>query len=239
MERVGIVSYRAVRAIVGRLPARAAWTVIGWFGQLTYRLWPSKRQWANENFGHVLGLPPDHPDVQRLALRAYRNYARYLVELMRLPRMPLEDIAARVEPAGLASLIRLWRETGGLILVAAHVGNNEFVAGGVASHGLPIIVLADDTTFPEMFDLLKREREKWGVRIVPWLRAARRPGVSDRSASTSGTSAARRSVFTSRSSPRMACAFAGSTVPAATSTNLASCCPSIRGCSFVSYRRLA
>jgi len=168
VERTGIVSYRAVRAIVGRLPARAAWTVLGWITQLTYLLWPAKRKWSNVNFAHVLGLPPDHPDVRRMARAAYRNYARYLVELMRLPRMPLEAIATRVESQGVESLIEIWRESGGLILVAAHVGNNEFVAGGVASHRLPINVLADDTSFPEMFDLLKRERERWGVRIVPW-----------------------------------------------------------------------
>lgn len=168
VERTGLISYRAVRAVVGRLPARPAWTVIGWIAQLTYLLWPSKRRWANTNFAHVLGLPPDHPEVRRLALRAYRNYARYLVELMRLPRMPLDDIARRVDPGGLESLMRIWRETGGVILVAAHIGNNEFIAGGVAHAGLPLNVLADDTSFPEMFDLLKREREKWGVRIVPW-----------------------------------------------------------------------
>jgi len=168
VERAGLTGYRAVRAVVGRLPARPAWTVLGWVSQATYIAWPSKRRWANQNFGHVLGLSPDHPDVRRLALRAYRNYARYLVELMRLPRMRVEDIAAHVEPAGMDSLLRIWRESGALILVAAHVGNNEFVAGGVASHGLPINVLADDTAFPEMFDLLKREREQWGVRIVPW-----------------------------------------------------------------------
>ena len=168
VERMGLVSYRAMRALVGRLPARPAWTVLGWISQLTYLAWPSKRRWANQNFAHVLGLPAGHPEVRRLASRAYRNYARYLVELMRLPRMPLDEIARRVEPQGLESLISIWRETGGVILVAAHVGNNEFVAGGVASHGLPINVLADDTTFPGMFDLLKRERERWGVRIVPW-----------------------------------------------------------------------
>jgi KDO2-lipid IV(A) lauroyltransferase len=82
--------------------------------------------------------------------------------------MPLDEIAAKVEPEGIDRLIELWREEGGLILVAAHIGNNEFIAGGVAHHRLPINVLADDTTFPEMFDLLKREREAWGVRIVPW-----------------------------------------------------------------------
>src|SRR5205823_9646257 len=103
----------------------------------------SKRRWANANFGHVLGLPPNDPAVRRLALAAYRNYARYLVELMRLPRMPLERIADRVEPKGLETVLDLWRESGSLILVAAHIGNNEFVAGGMASHGLPINVLAD------------------------------------------------------------------------------------------------
>ena len=168
VERTGIVSYRAVRAIVGRLPARPAWTVLGWVTQLTYLLWPSKRRWSNVNFAHVLGLPPDDPEVRRLARRAYRTYARYLVELMRLPRMSLDEIADRVEPRGLDSLIEIWRESGAAILVAAHVGNNEFVAGGMASHRLPINVLADDTSFPEMFNLLKRERERWGVRIVPW-----------------------------------------------------------------------
>ncbi len=168
VERAGLVTYRVARAIVGRLPPRLAWTVLGWITQLTYRLWPAKRRWVNINFSHVLGLPPEDPEVRRLALRAYRNYARYLVELMRLPRMPLKEIAERVEPAGLDSLLEIWRSTGGVILLAAHVGNNEFIAGGVASHGLPISVLADDTSFPEMFDLLQRERARWGVRIVPW-----------------------------------------------------------------------
>ena len=168
VERTGVVSYRVVRAVVGRLPARPAWIVLGWITQSTYLIWPAKRRWVNLNFAHVLGVPPDDPAVRRLALAAYRNYARYLVELMRLPRMPLDRIAARVEPDGIEMLLDLWRESGGLILVAAHIGNNEFVAAGVAHHGLPINVLADDTSFPEMFDLLKREREGWGVRIVPW-----------------------------------------------------------------------
>ena len=168
LERAGVVGYRVARAIVGRLPPRLAWTVLGWIMQITYRVWPAKRRWVNVNFSHVLGLPPEDPAVRRLALRAYRNYARYLVELMRLPRMPLDEIAKRVEPEGLDTFLEIWRETGGVILLAAHVGNNEFLTAGVASHGLPLNVLGDDTSFPELFDLLKRERAQWGVRIVPW-----------------------------------------------------------------------
>ena len=168
LERTGVAAYRLVAAIVGRLPARPAWIVLGMITQASYLLWPSKRRWANLNFGHILGLPPNDPAVRRLALAAYRNYARYLIELMRLPRMPLDKAAARVEAQGIETLREIWRESGSLILVAAHVGNNEFVAAGAVSHGLPINVLADDTTFPEMFELLRRQRERWGVTIIPW-----------------------------------------------------------------------
>ncbi len=168
VERTGVAAYRAVGATIGRLPARPAWIVLGWITRWTYRLWPAKRRWVNLNFGHVLGVPPDDRAVRKLALAAYGNYARYLIELMHLPRMPLEKVAGRVESKGLEVLIETWRSSGSLILVAAHIGNNEFVAAGMASHGLPISVLADDTSFPEMFELLREQRQQWGVRIIPW-----------------------------------------------------------------------
>ena len=60
--------------------------------------WPGRRSGAGrtQNFGHVLGLPPDDPRVRRLALRAYREYGRYLVELMRLPSLPPEEVGRLV-----------------------------------------------------------------------------------------------------------------------------------------------
>jgi KDO2-lipid IV(A) lauroyltransferase len=87
---------------------------------------------------------------------------------MRLPRMPLEESGLRVESDGIETLEAAWREAGSLILAMAHVGNNEYVAAGLASRGWPISVLADDTAFPEMFELLRAQRERWSVRIIPW-----------------------------------------------------------------------
>ena len=49
-----------------------------------------------------------------------------------------------------------------------HVGNNEAVAAAIGRHGLPISVVADDSSFPEMFELLRRQRESWGVHVVAW-----------------------------------------------------------------------
>ena len=65
----------------------------------------------------------------------------------------------------------MWREApdgGGLIFAVGHVGNNEAVAASIARHGMPISVVADDSSFPELFELLRRQRESWGVHVIAW-----------------------------------------------------------------------
>ena len=168
VEKATIWGYKATAFILSHLPPRPAWVVIGTFSKAGYLLWPTKRRWVNANFGHVLGKPPGDRAVRALALRAYGHYARYLVELMRLPSMPADLRARLVDPEGIARLETAFRASNGLILSVGHIGNNEACAAGVASRGWPISVVADDSTFPEMFELLKQQRESWGVSIIPW-----------------------------------------------------------------------
>jgi KDO2-lipid IV(A) lauroyltransferase len=168
VEKMAVFAYRSAGWLLSRLPARPAWTVIGWFAQASYLAWPSKRRWSNQNFAHVLGTSPDDPAVRRLALRAYANYARYLVELMRLPGMAPEDAAALLDPEGIDEVERIWRASNGVIFIASHVGNNEAIAAGIGARGWPLSGVADDSTFPELFELLRRERARWGARVIPW-----------------------------------------------------------------------
>jgi KDO2-lipid IV(A) lauroyltransferase len=169
VERAAIVGYKTTAAVLAHVPPRLSRAVIGTAAQGSYLLWPAKRRFSNTNFGHVLGLPPEHPRVRRLALRAYREYARYIVELMRLPSRPHEELVAAVEEAGVVEMVDRWRASGRpLIVVAGHVGNNEAIGASLANRGYPVTVVADDTSFPELFELLKRQRESWGFNVVPW-----------------------------------------------------------------------
>ena len=168
VEKATVWGYKTTAFILSHLPARPAWIVIGTFSKASYLLWPTKRKWVDANFGHVLGRPPGDRAVRALALRAYGHYARYLVELMRLPSMPAALRATLVEPEGISELETVFRSSNGLILSVGHIGNNEACAAGVAWRGWPISVVADDSTFPEMFELLKQQRESWGVAIIPW-----------------------------------------------------------------------
>jgi KDO2-lipid IV(A) lauroyltransferase len=168
-ERAVVVGYRLTATVLAHIPPRLSRWVISTGSQAGYLLWPAKRRYSNINFSHVLGLPAGDPKVRRLALRAYREYATYVVELMRLPSRPPEELAGAVLTPGLDALVDMWRGSGGpVIVVAGHIGNNEAVAAGIAGRGYPVSVIADDSSFPELFDLLRRQRESWGVKVVPW-----------------------------------------------------------------------
>ena len=171
VERLAVAGYRALSWVLANVPPDLAANVVGRASQASYLAWPTKRRWSNRNFGHVLGLPPDHPRVREMALRAYHGYGRYLVELMRLPTRTPDERAAMVPDLDAVEFKRLWREApngGGLIFVVGHVGSNDAVAAAIARHEMPISVLADDTSFPELFELLRSQRESWGVKIIAW-----------------------------------------------------------------------
>ena len=169
VEKAAVIGYRSMSAVLAYTPPAISRAVIGGGNQLAYLAWPAKRRFSNVNFGHVLGLPPDDPRVARVALRAYREYARYMVELMRLPSGPMDALAASIEGDGIEAIIATWRDGGRpMIVCAGHVGNNEAVAAAIASRGLPANVVADDSSFPEIFEILRAQRESWGVHVIPW-----------------------------------------------------------------------
>jgi phosphatidylinositol dimannoside acyltransferase len=170
VERSVVLAYRATSWVLRTVPARPAGALLGLGAQASYLLWPTKRAWSNRNFGYVLGLPPDHPRVRRLALRAYRVYGDYLVELMRVPFLPADEVIKLIEPLDAAEIdrIRAAALEGGLICTAGHVGNNDAIGAAIAHLGLPLNAVADDSSFPELFDLLTRQREQWHATIIPW-----------------------------------------------------------------------
>jgi phosphatidylinositol dimannoside acyltransferase len=169
IEKAAIYAYRAGAWLMGRLPVPIARGVVSLLLQVSFVLWPKKRRYVNDNFAHVLGRPANSLEVRRKALAAYRSYARYVVELMRLPRLTNEQAEALVDTSTLLPLEAYWKSSGkGLILTTAHIGNLEGVARGIARHGWPIAAIADDSSFPELFDHLRRQRKAWGVELIPW-----------------------------------------------------------------------
>ena len=181
LEKLAIIAYRAGMWLMSRLPVPVARAIVSFLLQLSFFLVPAKRRYVNDNFAHVLGRPASSLEVRRKAYAAYRSYARYVVELMRLPRLTNDQAAALVDTSTLLPLEAYWKSIGkGIILTTAHIGNLEGVARGVARHGWPVSSIGDDTSFPELFDLLRRQRAEWGINLIPWRKLRELYGVLKR-----------------------------------------------------------
>lgn len=169
LERGVVLGYRMVAWVVAHVPPGLPRFLIARGAQVSYLLWPSKRRWSNANFAHVLGLPPGHRRVRWAAMGAYAEYARYVVEMMRLPHLPAEAAADLIPGVDIDVVEPVWKGAkGGLIFTLGHIGNPEAIAPAIAHRGWPTNVLADDSSFPELFELFRTQRERWGVHVIPW-----------------------------------------------------------------------
>jgi len=188
-ERFVVVAFRTASALLVRVPLRISEPIARMGFLAGYYLWPAKRRIIKTNAAHVLGLPRDHRDVARLARGIYGTYSRFAIEVMRLPNLPADEPLRLVELSGPQHerFIALWQrceaEGRGIIAVSGHIGSIEVFAGAYAQQGIPTYGLADDSAFPELFELLNRSRARWGVTIIPWkklrdvFRVMRKPAI--------------------------------------------------------------
>ena len=175
-ERFVVSVFRVVSRLLVRVPLRVSEPIakVGFIAG--YYLWPSKRRIIKRNAAHVLGLPVSHEDVAGLARGVYGTYSRFAIEVMRLPGLPADEPERLMIREGehhdrFLGLCRQCAEDGrGIIAVSGHIGSIEVFAGAYANEGLPTYGLADDSAFPELFELLNASRARWGVTIIPWKR---------------------------------------------------------------------
>ncbi len=168
-------SWRVAATLVQRLPKRLVYggAVVG--GELGYLLWGRRRKITKDNFAVVLGRPSEHPEVARVARRAFRNFGKYLTEIMRFPSMGHAELneLVKIDVDSLENL-RLARERGrGIIFVSAHFGNFE-IGGARIAQEIPLTVVADELENTRLMDFLVANREHKNVVILPPQGATRR-----------------------------------------------------------------
>jgi len=113
-------------------------------------------------------LPGSEKLVRARSLANYRTYGRFAAELLRLPSRSLRDIATDVDLTE-TSLLDDFRTRGqAAIFVGFHAGNNELGAAALGERKYDVSVVADDSAFPEMYELLRRLRAAWGIKVIDW-----------------------------------------------------------------------
>jgi len=175
-ERSVYAGYRLLMGLIGILPPRPIEALFAALAPLAYLLWPAKRRIADGNAAVVLGvadaegrpLPGSEKLVRARSLANYRSYGRFAAELLRLPSRSLRDIATDVDLTETSLLDDFQARGQAAIFVGFHAGNNELGAAALGERKYDVNVVADDTAFPEMYELLRRLRAAWGIKVIDW-----------------------------------------------------------------------
>lgn len=164
--RVQYGAWRAVSAVVERMPAQAAYALATGIGTTGYYLWPRARRAMHSNYSRVLpGVPKT--ERHRVARRSLVNYCKYLVDFIRFPKLTPTAIVEAVEGAEeFASLDRALNCGRGAVVVCMHFGNWDLGAGAAAARGYPLTVVAESFADDRLDAMVAGSRERLGMRLV-------------------------------------------------------------------------
>jgi KDO2-lipid IV(A) lauroyltransferase len=188
-ERLVVVLFRAASRVIAAAPERISLPIARGLFRIGYHGWPAKRKIILANATHVLRKPLADPAVGKLAKGIYSSYAQFTLDLMRLPHAPVDEPSRLMRRMGpghdrfMTEWVQVQADGRGIIAVSGHIGSIDIFAGAYAQLDVPTYGLADDTAYPELFDLLNRQRTRWGVTIIPWrnlreiFKVMRKPGV--------------------------------------------------------------
>ncbi len=156
------------------VPPRWSFAAAGAMGSGAYYVFGLRRQVAKENFSRVMGMPPDHPEVRRVARQSFQNYARYLRDVMLYPSTPTSELERRIVFHGLEYIEQSLALNHGAILVSAHFGNMDMPSAVIAKQFRPITLVAESLRPKKLMDFLTHMREARNVRLFPYDRAPRK-----------------------------------------------------------------
>lgn len=140
-------------------------------GTAWFQLSRGQHHAALQNYSAVLQLPPDHPDVERTAKRAFHNYGRMLLDFTRIATLSRPEVESRVDYSGTEHIDRALERGRGAILALPHMGSWDMVGAAAGVLGYDIHAVAE--TFPGSLDeAVVHGRELLGLKVIPLGRSA-------------------------------------------------------------------
>lgn len=121
-----------------------------------------------ENTARILGLPPEHADVEETARQMLRNHSRLWIDLLRHARGgsgSARELVSRTD--GTEQLLDARSAGRGAILLTAHVGNYELGGLFLKELGLDVAVVYAPDPSPAVERHRAEAREAIGVRGIP------------------------------------------------------------------------
>lgn len=140
------------------------WLVIAPFNLVR----PKYPRAIKQNCSRILGLPPEHPAVRKVAWHMTFEHAYHWVDFFRWSQVPVERLVANIAAIHGEEHFRSARSTGrGTLLLTGHMGNPEVGAGGLGRQHETVHVLYWRDRFATAEEFRTRMRLRANVHGIP------------------------------------------------------------------------
>lgn len=164
--------YKFGQFCVHHLPLRWAYGIANVLSDIHYFCSFRDRRFVKNNLKVIL---PSQKNIAFLAREVFRNFGKYLVDFFRMQKTLNEDyIKKNIKIKNINRLDRALQGKKGGIFTTAHIGNWELGAAVLSLLGHPMVGVALPHKERPVNDLFNKQRERWGISIIPTNGALRR-----------------------------------------------------------------
>jgi KDO2-lipid IV(A) lauroyltransferase len=167
--KIAVQLQKAAVALVRIIPLKLADKVAEKLALVFCSLSEKRRGHIERNLQHIFfDENLSQSQINKLIKSTFVNYARTMVDFLRLNFMSERDFS--VDGCGYEHFPQALKHNRGCIMLTLHIGNWDFAGAYLASIGVPMNALVEETE-PEMFDLYTRHRERFGMKTFPLSKA--------------------------------------------------------------------
>lgn len=167
------IKYRAeffavtcICSILYIMPLRCVYRVIDILAWLAYRIIGIRRNVTLENLRIAFGDEYSDRELEHIASQSYRHIGATFVEMAIAGRFVenARHILRQKDVDKITSLLSLGK---GVVLVSSHFGSWEMNGASIAMNGLPFYAVAKPQKNPYVDALINKNREVFGMNIIP------------------------------------------------------------------------
>ena len=159
--------FKTASLVMPALPVSLAYG-LGWLaGEVAFHLAAGPRRGITSNLRRVLG-PEASAEQLTAAVRGVFHTAVYnYIDMFRIPHLPPAELEKRVDIQNADAFLQTNAQGKSIIIATCHLGNTDLLIQISAAWGIPVTVLVEQLTPPQLLDLVLKLRGSQGLTFLP------------------------------------------------------------------------
>jgi lauroyl/myristoyl acyltransferase len=159
--------FRLAGFLAPLIPRRLGYALLGVVAVLMYHVRTGNRRMIECNVRRVLGAQASPAEVATVVRRIFHNLLKNYFDLFWLPAQKTEHVARLLTTRGLEHLSEALAYGRGVIVVSAHMGNQEIMTQVKAITDLKLTLIVEHVKNERLFRYTTSLRRTSGIRMIP------------------------------------------------------------------------